>query len=284
MPDTLDDLLLCPVCGGAVQVHPLLLVCERGHRFDAARQGYFNLLTGRGTQFEADTIDMVDARVRFLGSGHYGPLRDALAKLAHRHAPTASRSAGARVVVDAGAGTGYYLRGVADRIPGTVPVALDISKFALRRAARQLPEGLSLVWDLWRPLPLRSGAADILLNVFAPRNVPEYVRILAPGGVLLVATPRPGHLAEAARIVPLLEVPADKAQDLAHSLDGRLVELERREVEYPMSLSPAALADVALMGPAARHLDGPALDALSAGSGADTLVTARFTVQAFRLP
>jgi 23S rRNA (guanine745-N1)-methyltransferase len=280
MPDTLDDLLLCPVCGSAVRVSPRLLLCESGHRFDAARQGYFNLLTGKGTRFEADSIDMVDARVRFLGSGHYLPLRDALAELALRHR-AAPPSAARAVIVDAGAGTGYYLRGVTDGFPGAVPVALDISKFALRRAARELPGGLALVWDLWRPLPVRSGTAHVLLNVFAPRNIPEFVRVLAPGGVLLVATPLPGHLGEAARTVPLLEVPAHKAQDLADSFDGRLVELERREIEYPMSLPPAALADVALMGPAARHLDRGALDELLTGTGADTVVTARFTVQAF---
>lgn len=303
MPANLDDLLLCPVCGGALEVGLRVLVCGNGHRFDAARQGYFNLLTGRGTRYEADSIEMVDARVRFLGAGHYRPLRDALADLARRFAGAAAASqpdtfqpetsqpdvlppdAGPhtrRVVVDAGAGTGYYLRGVTDRFPGAVPVALDLSKFALRRAARELPEGLSLVWDLWRPLPIRSGAADVLLNVFAPRNVPEFVRVLAPGGVLLAATPLPGHLGEAARIVPLLDVPADKAQDLASSFDGALVELERREIEYPMTLRPAALADVALMGPAARHLGGNALETLLAGPGVDTLVTARFTVQAFR--
>jgi 23S rRNA (guanine745-N1)-methyltransferase len=280
MPDSLDHLLLCPVCGGAVEVLPRLLVCETGHRFDAARQGYFNLLTGKGTQFEADSIDMVDARVRFLSSGHYRPLRDALTELAYRYA---AAPAGTRqVVVDAGAGTGYYLRGVTDSLPGAVPVALDISKFALRRAARELPEGVALVWDLWRTLPVRGGAADVLLNVFAPRNIPEFVRILARNGVLLVVTPRPGHLGEAARLVPLLEGPADKAQELAGSLEGRLVELERREIEYPMALSPAALADVALMGPAARHLDRGALDTLLEGTGVDTVVTARFTIQVFR--
>jgi 23S rRNA (guanine745-N1)-methyltransferase len=280
MPAILDDLLLCPVCGSMLGVLPRLLVCENGHRFDAARQGYFNLLTGRGTQFEADSVDMVDARVRFLGSGHYRPLRDALAQLALRHASTPA--AAQPVIVDAGAGTGYYLRGVADHLPGAVPLALDISKFALRRAARELPEGLALVWDLWRTLPVRGGAADVLLNVFAPRNVPEFDRILAPGGVLLIATPLPGHLGEAAQMVPLLEVPAHKAQELANSFDGRLVEVERLELGYPMILSPAALADAALMGPAARHLGRGALEELLAGTDADTVVTARFTVQAFR--
>ncbi|WP_043435563.1 putative RNA methyltransferase, partial [Arthrobacter sp. I3] len=60
--------LLCPVCrqglrftGGA-----RTLVCGAGHSFDAARQGYFNFLVGKGTVFEADSADMVAARFDFL--------------------------------------------------------------------------------------------------------------------------------------------------------------------------------------------------------------------------
>ncbi|MHA7262256.1 putative RNA methyltransferase [Arthrobacter sp. TMN-37] len=276
MPSLPENLLLCPVCGSSLHVEGRGLACVRGHRFDAARQGYVNLLTGRGTAFEADNAGMVEARARFLAAGHYSPLRDAVAAAAQRHVPDP------RVVVDAGAGTGYYLRGVTDRFPGTLPVALDISKFALRKAARELPGGIALVWDLWRPLPLSSGSADLLLNVFAPRNVDEFVRVLSPGGLLVVATPLPGHLGEAARLVPMLEVPADKAQDLAGSLDGRLTEVERREVVHEMRLSPEELADVAAMGPAARHLEPRQLAALVEGLDREVPVTARFTVQAFR--
>ena len=276
MPAAPETLLLCPVCGSFLRPDGRGLACASGHRFDAARQGYVNLLTGRGTPFEADSAAMVEARARFLAAGHYAPLRDAIADAAQRNAPEP------RVIVDAGAGTGYYLRGLADRFPGALPVALDISKFALRRAARELPGGIALVWDLWRPLPLASGSADLLLNVFAPRNVDEFVRVLSPGGLLVVATPLPGHLAEAARLVPMLEVPADKAQDLAGSLDGRLTEVERREVVHGMRLSPEELADVAAMGPAARHLEPRQLAALVEGLDREVPVTARFTVQAFR--
>jgi 23S rRNA (guanine745-N1)-methyltransferase len=276
MPAAPENLLLCPVCGSFLEPLGRGLACASGHRFDAARQGYVNLLTGRGTPFEADSAAMVEARARFLAAGHYAPLRDAIAEAAQRHAPEP------RVIVDAGAGTGYYLRGLADRFPGALPVALDISKFALRRAARELPGGIALVWDLWRPLPLSSGSADLLLNIFAPRNVEEFVRILSPGGLLVVATPLPGHLGEAARLVPMLEVPADKAQDLAGSLKGRLTEVERRKVVAEMRLSPEELADVAAMGPAARHLEPRQLAALAEGLDREVPVTARFTVQAFR--
>ena len=115
--------LLCPVCrqglrftGGA-----RTLVCGAGHSFDAARQGYFNFLVGKGTVFEADSADMVAARFDFLSAGHYQPLADAVAGLATpalREAP-----AGRPLVLDAGTGTGHYLRAVLDRAADSGPAA-----------------------------------------------------------------------------------------------------------------------------------------------------------------
>ena len=69
--------LLCPVCREALAPVPAsagatrssALSCRHGHSFDAAKQGYFNLLVGKGTAFEADTAEMVAARTAFLDAG-----------------------------------------------------------------------------------------------------------------------------------------------------------------------------------------------------------------------
>lgn len=42
----------CPVCEqslGYTGTQDRTLSCDAGHRFDAAKQGYFNFLTGKGT-------------------------------------------------------------------------------------------------------------------------------------------------------------------------------------------------------------------------------------------
>ncbi|WP_394251846.1 putative RNA methyltransferase [Arthrobacter pityocampae] len=272
MPALPQPLLTCPVCALALQDVGRTLACERGHRFDAARQGYVNLLTGRGSPFEGDTAGMVEAREAFLGSGHYAPLRAAVVA-------AALRGAGApAVALDAGAGTGYYLEGLAAAVPGVFPVALDISKTALRRAARRLPGGVSIVWDVWRPLPVADASVDVLLNVFAPRNAVEFVRVLAPGGRLVVVTPRPGHLAGLEEVGPLLSVPDQKADDVRAAFDGALVETGREDLDYAMSL-PRDLARSALvMGPAAHHAGADGATP-STGRQAPLEVTARFTVQ-----
>lgn len=273
MPDLPDHLLLCPVCGQPLGQAARALACGHGHRFDAARQGYYNLLTGKGTPFEGDTAAMVDAREEFLASGHYAPLREAVVAAALLHA---ARPA---VALDAGAGTGYYLEGLADAAPHMVPVALDISKVALRRAARRLPGGISIVWDVWRPLPVADGVVDVLLNVFAPRNADEFLRVLAPGGRVVVVTPRPGHLAGLEAVGSLLSVPPQKADDVLAAFAGALDEIARQDLDYVMHL-PRDLARSALtMGPAAHHAR-PATAGTAAGAPDDLLaVEARFTVQ-----
>lgn len=279
MPDLPRRLLLCPVCGEPLDRAARTLACDRGHRFDAARQGYFNLLTGKGSPFEGDTAEMVDAREQFLGSGHYAPLRRAVVAAALRQFPAPA------VALDAGAGTGYYLEGLADAVPGLFPVALDISKVALRRAARRLPGGASIVWDVWRPLPLADGSVDVLLNVFAPRNPAEFVRVLAPGGCLVVVTPRPGHLAGLEAVGPLLSVPAQKADDVRAAFDGALVETSREDLDYAMQLPQDLARSALVMGPAAHHGKGGtttdgSTDGSSAARGVAALeIAARFTVQ-----
>ncbi|THJ67310.1 hypothetical protein E8P82_04140 [Arthrobacter echini] len=273
----LPALLVCPVCRLALAGDDRSLTCGNGHRFDAARQGYVNLLTGRGSPFDGDTAEMVDARDTFLGSGHYAPLRKAVVSAVRRHVGSPA------VVLDAGAGTGYYLEGIVASFPGAFPLALDISKPALRRAARRLPGGISIVWDVWRSLPVSDGSVDVLLNVFAPRNPVEFTRILAPDGCVVAVTPRPGHLAGLETVGPLLAVPDQKADDVTAAFHGLLVEVAREDLDYVMTL-PRELAESALvMGPAARHprkrLDARTAPDAVPGAGDALEVEARFTLQ-----
>jgi 23S rRNA (guanine745-N1)-methyltransferase len=285
--------LLCPVCreslgpgGGSGRT----LVCPAGHSFDAARQGYFNFLVGKGTVFEADAADMVAARFEFLSAGHYRPLADAVAGLA-APALAAQQTAGAgATVLDAGTGTGHYLRALLDRTaPGgsaqagtpVVAIGLDISKFALRRAAKLNPEALNLVSDVWQPLPVADGAVDVVMVVFAPRNAAEFARVLRPGGRLVVVTPRPGHLAEVAGQTGMLGIEPGKDERLAASLEGHFSLLSSQDLDLDLALAPADVGRLALMGPAGHHLDRAALDSLVAALPPATAVSARFRITVF---
>ena len=61
-------------------------------------------------------------------------------------------------VLDLGAGTGWYLARVLDRLPGRSGLALDLSRHALRRAARAHARIGAVAADAWGPLPVRDAA------------------------------------------------------------------------------------------------------------------------------
>ncbi|MGO4385358.1 methyltransferase domain-containing protein [Specibacter sp. RAF43] len=282
---TAVDALVCPVCGLEV-IPPLAgetaLQCVDGHSFDIARQGYVNLLTGHGTKFAHDSAEMVAARDDFLAAGHYLPLAKELAGLTAAALAATPSGPGRPLVLDAGTGTGYYLQQLLAASDAD-SVALDISKFALRRAARRNPATLNLVWDLWRPLPLAADSADVIVVVFAPRNAAEFARVLKPGGQLVVVTPLPEHLAEIAGPVGMLGIQPDKDAALADSLAGHFHRQDSRDVTIRLGLTPGDVRNVALMGPAAHHLDPAKLAAAVAALPPSTPVTAAFRISTFGL-
>ncbi len=243
--------LRCPVCHDGLTLDGPSVRCPHGHSFDVARAGYVNLLTtsGAGT---ADTAAMVAARAEFLGGGFYDPLLRAVA---------AAVPATARVLVDAGAGTGEYLAVALAAAPEADGIAVDVSVPAVRRAARVSRAG-AVVADVWQSLPVRDGAADVVLNVFAPRNPAEFRRVLRPGGLLLVVTPYDNHLAELMSALGLLRVEPNKLGRLDAALADRF-RLDRRvEVTGTLSLSQAAAQSLIAMGPSAHHVDAATLATL----------------------
>lgn len=244
--------LACPHCAEGLAVDGGSLLCPRGHRFDLARQGYANLLQAGASTGTADTADMVAARERFLAGGWFAPLTEALADAARS---TAKAPAG--LAVDLGAGTGHHLAAVLESLPGWDGLAVDLSKHAARRAARAHPRMGAIVADTWRRLPIRDGAADLVIATFAPREISEVSRILAAKGAFLLATPAPEHLAELVVDAGLLTVDPLKQQRLERSTAGRLVATDHRQVREVLSLPGEAVADLIAMGPSARHVSAP---------------------------
>lgn len=242
------DYLICPVCGAVPSLDGGSVRCGRGHAFDVARQGYVNMLTGSVTPGTADTSAMVAARAEFLAAGHYAPLADRLAELV--------ASAATRVVADAGAGIGYYLArtlGEPDGAEGAVGIALDVSKHALRRAARAHRRIGAVAADVWRGLPVRDHCVDVLLNVFAPRNAAEFARILRPGGTLIVVTPAADHLHPLVERLGLLSVDEDKERRVAQTLGGHFGRAAPEPVRFGLVLDHRAVETVVGMGPSAWH-------------------------------
>ena len=243
------ELLRCPTCRTpGLRPDRGALRCPTGHTFDIARHGYAGLLTGtRATS--GDDAAMIQARNRFLSTGTYAPIQEAVARLAADAAPDQAS------VVDVGCGTGYYLAGVLDQLPGARGLGLDTSRRALRSAARAHRRAAAVAWDVFRPLPLCDAVVDVVLSVFAPRNPVEFHRVLRPTGSFIVVRPTIRHLAELrARLPRMVTIDSAKERRLHHALDPFFEAAGTEHVEYLATLTePDALALVA-MTPSARHL------------------------------
>jgi len=247
-----QDLLACPVCGAGLARRAGAMRCGHGHSFDVARQGYVNLLAGDAPPGLGDSAEMVAARAAFLDAGHFDALLGAVADATWE---AAGDEPGA--VVDVGAGTGHYLAASLDRMPARAGLALDASRYAARRAARAHPRAGAAICDVWRVIPVREGAARVVIDVFAPRNGEEIARVLAPGGTLIVVTPTERHLAELRGPLAMLAVDGRKEERLTASLAPHLSGVEHGEIEVGLTLDRRALRQLVAMGPSARHT-GPA--------------------------
>jgi 23S rRNA (guanine745-N1)-methyltransferase len=271
----LDDvlsLLRCPTCGETLAREGGTVRCAAGHSFDVARQGYLSLLAGGRSAPEGDSPDMVAARERFLEAGHFQPLATALGDLLeHVFDGTGS-------IVDLGAGTGWYLARMLDRFPAAPGLALDVSKPALRRAARAHSRAAAVGCDAWGPLPLRDGVADAVLNVFAPRNAAEIARVLRPDGAALIVTPAAEHLEELVGPLGLIGVDPDKEARLADQIAAALELVERRDVRWRVRLDHEGARTAAAMGPSAFHVSPQELDERVAALPQQVDVTAAVTI------
>lgn len=267
--------LACPYCAQPLELTNGGLECSQRHHFDLARQGYVSLLGKDSRTDTADTADMVDARSGFLTTGHYRPIAEAVADVLATAEPA--------LAVEIGAGTGYYLAAAVAGSPGTAAIALDSSKFAARQAARSASGVLSVVADAWDRLPLQDRTVGLVLSVFAPRNREEINRVLRPGGLLVVVTPEPGHLAELVGEFGMLTVDIGKADKLAETFGERFRVRQQQRVTFRARLDPAAVQQLVMMGPSAWHLDAATVAAAAEQQG-EREVTVDVTVSVLAKP
>ncbi|RIJ58132.1 methyltransferase domain-containing protein [Clavibacter phaseoli] len=256
--------LRCPTCGDDLHaVPPLVLRCDRGHAVDVNKRGYASLLAP-GTRVTGDSAGMLAARRGFLERGHYAPLVDGVmgaltAATGRQEASDAGGvpATGGLRILDAGCGTGHYLHAVLDRIPGATGLAADLSPAAVAIAVRARQDVDGLVADTWAALPLRDGVADVILDVFAPRNLPEFHRALAPGGHVAIVAAGPGHLEELRAEGRAVGVQEDKRERILEAAEALFEPVSETRVQRVLRLSEEDVGLLLGMGPSAHHPAAP---------------------------
>lgn len=229
---------ICPTCGGTLARAGNALCCKRRHSFDRAAQGYVNLLLSnrKSSQNPGDNAGMVSGRTRFLDSGSYEPLSDALCETIAACGGTSPR------ILDAGCGEGYYARRLLDALAaaGKSPAlyGVDLSRPAVKHAAVRAKGGRFAVASLFE-LPIATASIDICYNVFSPICAAEFARVLAADGCFVAAYPATRHLFELKEI--LYDAPYEN-EEKTFALDGFTV-AARRRVSYRFTLEGNALIE-----------------------------------------
>ncbi|MEY3656626.1 MAG: rRNA ((745)-N(1))-methyltransferase [Actinomycetota bacterium] len=195
----------CPHCGESFEAIQNSVRCVNGHTFDRAREGYLNLLVGGRLSTNStpgDTPESLAARRRFLSTGAYMPIVDALAN-------TIGDLDGA--VLDIGCGEGYYL----SHIRAQHRFGLDIAKRGVQMASKSYPDAEFVVGTAYR-LPVLNDSCDAVFSVFAPHSIEEFQRVLSPCGQWVTVTPAAHHL-----------------HQMRPKRDENILERERRRDEPP---------------------------------------------------
>ena len=186
----------CPLCGGKLSPREHQAVCEKGHSFDVARQGYVHLLpvNKMHSKLPGDSREMVESRRRFLEAGYYAPFREELCRLASQCAAALNAPQGEGLTLcDAGCGEGYYTAGLETALPQADVCGFDISKLAVKVAAGKY-KGIQWAVASNFAIPLEEESVQLLTDVFSPLAAQEFARVVKPGGYFLYAVPGERHL------------------------------------------------------------------------------------------
>jgi 23S rRNA (guanine745-N1)-methyltransferase len=208
-----------------------------------AKEGYVNLLLvqHKNSKEPGDNKQMVNGRRAFLEQGFYQPLADAISKIFNQHLATLTDQTEVSFF-DAGCGEGYYMdkvRQSCNQMDKNIQFSgLDISKFAVQKAAKKYPENHFSVASTFQ-LPLESSSQDAVLQIFAPSSELEIHRVLKDNGIWITVNPAANHLCEFKQA--LYDKPAEHkseqvtpegftlAQQLNLSFVIQLNELEQRQ-------------------------------------------------------
>lgn len=199
--------IACPIDGKALTRHEQNLVCPKGHSFDVARQGYLNLLMvqHKASRDPGDTKEMVAARQRFLETGCYEAIANAIANLAEKHL-SMTLDPDPVTILDAGCGEGYYLKWMLTTakkwsypLEGAM-IGMDISKWAVQAAAKRDRQITWIVGSNARP-PFLPNSINLILCAFGFPSYDVFRQILKPKGKIMMVDPAPNHLIELRQLI-----------------------------------------------------------------------------------
>lgn len=229
----------CPQCKSELLQQGKSWHCANHHHFDSAKQGYTNLLLvqKKRSKSPGDDAAMVASRSRFLNSGHYHPLSEAINNLVIQNIHSSTAQHSSLSVLDAGCGEGYYTSRLSNALQSHSAkidmTGIDISKFAIRTAAKRNKQCRWFVGNS-SDLPVADNSCDVLLSLFSPIPRVEFSRVLATNGMLIVASTGRQHLFELREL--LYDQVQDKVLEPATHLAPNFTHNSQQQLTFPLRL------------------------------------------------
>lgn len=181
------SIMICPVCGQALERENRIRRCENRHSYDIAKEGYVNLLSARRSgDAIGDNREMALSRRDFLNKGYYQPLAQAVTDCLSEY------SSDGDVVLDICCGEGYYTAYAAERLDRRF-YGFDLSKNMVRLAAKRKAPAEFFVANI-ASIPIADGSVKAAFHLFAPFHAAQFGRVIADDGVILTAIPGRDHL------------------------------------------------------------------------------------------
>jgi len=196
--------LVCPIDGKNLDCLEKQYICENGHTYDIARQGYVNLLPvqHKRSKNPGDSKAMVIARKLFLDTGIYQPIAAKLTDLVLAQLQAAEN----HCLLDAGCGEAYYtdavFKALCDNDSSTdfSLIGLDISKDAIIQSTKRNKQ-IDWVVATNRQLPVKDESVDIILCLFGFLSVESFAKALKPNGKIIFVDPGMNHLKELREVI-----------------------------------------------------------------------------------
>jgi 23S rRNA (guanine745-N1)-methyltransferase len=252
-------MLQCPVCENTLNESEDRFFCQQSHTFDRAREGYVNLLIPHKgmSRVTGDTKPMLVARREFLQHGYFNFL---FTQLVHAARKILSQASDPASVLDIACGEGAligYLRTELTQLSTEHAAALrfyaiDVSKDALKMAARMHKGCQFALANVHQRIPLVDRSIALITAVCAPRNFAEFSRVLTNNGKVMIAIPTPRHLNQLRSFTKLLEIEEEKELKIIESAKGFQL-IDKVEIEDNRELSNELLQNVITMTPNFWH-------------------------------
>lgn len=235
--------LICPICKNKLVQNGNAICCVKRHCFDIARQGYVNLLPvqNKKSLHPGDTKEMLVARRKFLESGIYTPICNAVKDTALN----LLRGVDTPTVADIGCGEGYYTTDFKRSIRDCNIIGADISKDAVKMACNRDKE-ITWITATAGCLPIADESIDLITAIFSLVSEAEYLRVLKKGGYVIDVSAGNDHLKE------LKEIIYDDVyiQDKKPSIPSKgFKEIFRRDEKFSFTLENEQLKNLLIMTP-----------------------------------